>query len=191
MPKKRTINGKKEIIDTAFALIQKDGPEALSARRIAGEMKVSFMTLYNYVHNINEIRKEVILEGFRILYDAAYHALRSEGAEKRSFEEACRLVACAVFHFAEQYRSVYRVMNAAGPSLMRDPELSTFYKLFPHLFGGMELSRRRLYMLELVVTNLIQEKLTGYKDHSRQDFCAYIDEYLEMALEQNANETRR
>ena len=68
MPREKVLCGKEEIIRVAVGIVDAEGVEALSARRIAKELGVSPMTLYNYVENLEEIEKLVLTSGFDRLY---------------------------------------------------------------------------------------------------------------------------
>ena len=73
MSRERSLCGKEEIIKVAIDIVDKEGMEALSARRIAKELGVSSMTIYNYVKNLNDVKKRVLIAGFDRLYNSVYH----------------------------------------------------------------------------------------------------------------------
>ena len=60
MPREKVLCGKEEIIRVAVRVVDAEGLGALSARRIAKELGVSPMTLYNYVENLEEIEKPAL-----------------------------------------------------------------------------------------------------------------------------------
>ena len=49
MAREKVLCGKEEIIRVAVGIVDKEGMEAVSVRRIAKELGVSSMTIYNYV----------------------------------------------------------------------------------------------------------------------------------------------
>ena len=61
MSRERSLCGKEEIIKVAIDIVDREGMEALSARRIAKELGVSSMTIYNYVKNLNDVKKRVLI----------------------------------------------------------------------------------------------------------------------------------
>ena len=75
MAREKVLCGKEEIIRAAVRIVDSEGMEALSARRISKELGVSAMTIYNYVENLAEVKKYVLSDGFDRLYDSIYHAL--------------------------------------------------------------------------------------------------------------------
>ena len=58
------------LIEAAARLLAEHGPDALTTRRLAGEVGTSTMAVYTYFAGMEELRKEVAREGFRRL--AAY-----------------------------------------------------------------------------------------------------------------------
>jgi AcrR family transcriptional regulator len=48
MARKKVIFDKQQIIDTSFYIIVNEGIESFSARRLAAELNISSMTVYNY-----------------------------------------------------------------------------------------------------------------------------------------------
>lgn len=75
MSRERSLCGKEEIIKVAIDIVDREGMEALSARRIAKELGVSSMTIYNYVKNLNDVKKRVLIAGFDRLYNSVYQSL--------------------------------------------------------------------------------------------------------------------
>ena len=64
MSREKVLCGKEEIFRVAIGIVDSDGMEALSVRNIAKELGVSPMTIYNYVENLNDIKKRVLINGF-------------------------------------------------------------------------------------------------------------------------------
>ena len=76
MAREKVLFGKEEIIRAAVRIMDSEGLEALSARRISSELGVSAMTIYNYVENLKEVKKYVLSDGFDRLYDCIYKSLK-------------------------------------------------------------------------------------------------------------------
>lgn len=178
---------KKEIVDIAFGIVNNEGFNALSTRRLAKEMNVSFMTFYNYVKNIDEIKKEVILEGFNRLYGTAYQSLKNARIELGSLrmEDGCRILARQIFDFAFTYPGIYQLMFTNESKFRNDPEIAPFHGYFAQLLKKKEKGKRdqqfnkALHMFNFVVLGLIMEKLTGVRNYSAKEFDDYVDEYIE------------
>jgi len=81
MPRNKIFNDKKQIIDVALSIIEKEGLESVSMRRLSKEMGVSSMTLYNYVRNTDDILREILILNFNKLYEMVY-SLMSDMAKE-------------------------------------------------------------------------------------------------------------
>jgi AcrR family transcriptional regulator len=92
----------REIVGAARAILEEEGPDGLSMRRIAGRLGIRAASLYKHVPDKRELEAAVISEGF------------AEQAER--FEAAHSLDAIAREYraFALAHPHVYRLMTA-GP----------------------------------------------------------------------------
>ena len=127
MSRERSLCGKEEIIRVAVDIVDQEGIGAVSARRIAKELNVSSMTIYNYVKNLNDIKKRVLIVGFDRMYGCIYRALSTLPAPvgKRDF---CRTMALEIFRFAQDNRSLFGFMFYEGRRLFHeDAEVRPFY----------------------------------------------------------------
>ena len=68
MAREKVLCGKEEIIRVAVGIVDKEGMEAVSVRRIAKELGVSSMTIYNYVENLSDVKKRVLISGCARIY---------------------------------------------------------------------------------------------------------------------------
>lgn len=68
MGRNKVLYDKQQIIDIAVMIVEEEGIEVLSARRIASELGVSSMTMYNYVSNIDEVKRELMIRGYNELF---------------------------------------------------------------------------------------------------------------------------
>lgn len=183
MPNKKVISGKKEIVDAAFRLVREEGAQALSIRRLAKAMNVSYATFYAYVRNSEEIKKEVVLEGFRILYQKALGAIRQAVEhDNADYRESCAVLAETLYAFAGEYSGVYHIMYAESITLRRDPEAGPFYDYFVHLMRPSGLSAHALHMLDLAVSALISEYLDDSRRVALPPFRVYVDEFVNVAF---------
>ncbi len=57
------------VVEAAVALIETSGFDEFSTRRLAAELRISAMTLYNYYDNRDAILKETVLRGFQIFWE--------------------------------------------------------------------------------------------------------------------------
>ena len=127
MSRDRSLCGKEEIIRVAVDIVDQEGIGAVSARRIAKELNVSSMTIYNYVKNLNDIKKRVLIVGFDRMYGCIYRALSTLPAPlgKRDF---CRTMALEIFRFAQDNRSLFRLHVLRGAAAVpRGRRVRPFY----------------------------------------------------------------
>lgn len=77
MSREKVLCGKGEIIQVAVGIVDREGMEAVSIRRIAKELGVSSMTIYNYVENLQDVKKYVLISGFDRMYSRIFEALNA------------------------------------------------------------------------------------------------------------------
>ena len=80
MPRNKILKDKNEIIDAAMKLIETEGIAAVSMRRLSKDMGVSSMTLYNYVHNTQDILREILIRSFNKIFESMYELMRDLSA---------------------------------------------------------------------------------------------------------------
>lgn len=142
MAREKVLCGKEEIIRAAVRIVDSEGMEALSARRISKELGVSAMTIYNYVENLAEVKKYVLSDGFDRLYDSIYHALNElrGQVDKVKF---CKTIAMQVFQFASENRNIFIFMFFEGRSQFReDAEIRPFYNFIAKLSKRSKATQR-------------------------------------------------
>jgi len=66
-PKAQDPQVRAALIEAAARLLAEHGPDALTTRRLAGEVGTSTMAVYTYFAGMEELRREVAREGFRRL----------------------------------------------------------------------------------------------------------------------------
>jgi AcrR family transcriptional regulator len=195
MARNKVIYDKQQIIDISFQVINNESEAALSARRLARELNMSAMTLYNYVENIDAIKKEVILHGFNILYKKLFESLNSYREENGRISAGmfCKIIAHALFEFSREYSGVYKLIFVARESkFKKDAEIRPFYDFFLRIYTKMALDREKLpglkkafQMFEFIIHGLIIENLDGVNRCSLEDYHKYIDFYIVNMIEVN------
>ncbi len=101
------------IVDAAIALIERDGPDALSMRRLGSELGVEAMSLYHHVPNRAELLSAV---SERML--APLQAIEFE----RGGREACRSLAHALRGIAVAHPATFSLVGVRplnGPAVLR------------------------------------------------------------------------
>jgi len=199
MARSKAIYDKSVIIDKAFEIVQGQGVESLTARNVAKALGVSPMTLYNYVKNIREIEKEIIIKGFNILYRNVFEDLvaNKEKMKKSGIETICLLMAENMIDFAEKYEGIYLMMNYLAPAEIRkDPEVQPFYNFFKKLtyrikMDGEEKKRLKesFYLFELIIKGLIDDRISSGGKIERDELFAHIEAAIEKLFgKENMND---
>ena len=117
------------ILKAAWQLVEKDGWQALSVRKIAEAIEYSVPVIYDHFQNKEAILLEFTREGFRILNE------RLEKARLKFADPARQLeaIAYAYWHFAFENTEYYKLMYGLGmPScemVHQIAELKTFTEL--------------------------------------------------------------
>ena len=117
------------ILKAAWQLVEKDGWQALSIRKIAEAIEYSAPVIYDHFYNKEAILLEFTREGFRILNE------RLEKARSQFTDPARQLeaMAYAYWNFAFENQEYYQLMYGLGmPScemVHEIAELSTFTEL--------------------------------------------------------------
>lgn len=118
-----------EIVRAAHEIMSVEGVEALSMRRVAEKLGCSVASPYAHFENQEEIMRELIMNGERILTSDL------KNAQASSVDVYIQLdaIAHAYWNFASDNRQLHRLMfSAAGGKLYRKsfPTLPTSYRVF-------------------------------------------------------------
>lgn len=117
------------ILGTAWNMVENDGWQSLSIRRIADAIEYSVPVIYDHFQNKEAILFEFAKEGFTILVKKIEEAT----AKKEGPGEQLKLIAYAYWDFAFKYREHYQLMYGLGMQGCEVekclPEKTTFRKL--------------------------------------------------------------
>ncbi len=120
------------LVKTAFKIIDEEGFEHFSARKLAGVLGISHMTVYNYMQR-EEILDEVVITGFSIMNE---NILPHVATFKSGLSTSCGLfsfIADELLTFAKVHRNIYRFMFQTRIGAAREnPRLRALY------MSGME-----------------------------------------------------
>lgn len=187
MAREKVLCGKEEIVRVAVSIVDKDGIEALTTKSLAQELRVSRMTMYNYVDNLNDIKKYVLTSGFDRLYESIYQTLKNESPEdKISF---CRTLAKSVFRFATENKKIFSYMFYDGKHLFgEDAEIRPFYNFFTKFTkrasSSQEYSENRMAyeLLDILVFSLSLQCASGSNKLTEAEFDEKVRFFLEKCL---------
>lgn len=190
MPRRKLLHDRSQIIDVAERLIETDGLEAVSMRRLSKEMGVSDKTLYNYVLNAEAVLREVLIRSFSGLYETEFAMMSDMIAAGMDAAAAfAKAYALSLFDFARQHRDICVYLMGRGYELYHnDAELRLLYDPFGSMLmsvGGESDTKRlkELYFLyEGAVHSLIRNHNSGIKKLSREEYVKLIDLLIEKLL---------
>jgi len=116
-----------QLVRTAYSIIDQDGFENFSARKLAEVLGVSHMTVYNYMDR-DEILGAVIVMGFAALEER--FSLYAPPSARRE-DGSCAVfthIATELFDFAKAHPNIYRFMFQDSGGFVRDqPRIRELY----------------------------------------------------------------
>ena len=121
---------RRALLHAAEAVLEREGPSALSLRAVAREAGVSPAAPYHHFKDKSELLSAVAAEGFSQLHDAM-----AAGITAASAGDKCRSIGVAYVEFAQANPALYRVMYdcarncEALPEDMDDPKTGNGYQL--------------------------------------------------------------
>ena len=101
---------RKVVTDTAVAIVESDGPQALTLSGVATTLGVKPPSLYNHVADLEMIRRDVALRAVEALTD-----LMGSAAMGRAGTDALRAVAAAFRAYAREHPGLYELSAQARP----------------------------------------------------------------------------
>jgi len=189
MSREKALCGKEEIIRVAVGIVDREGMEALSVRGIAKELGVSSMTIYHYVENLRDIKREVLIKGFDRFYACIYQALNRlpVPVDRNTF---CRTIAMQVFAFAAAERNVFLFMFSEGRQMFRgDAEIRPFYAFLEKLMKRAKATQndwaaheQAYHLFEMGVLSIAYQYSAGMENLDEEKICGYIDFFLNKCL---------
>lgn len=118
-------------LDTAVALVESDGEQALGWNRVAQALGVKPPSLYNYFESATELRVRVALRAWEMFATMAEQAV----ARCRTPETSLRAIAVAYRALAKEHPGMFAVMSNTRIELTH-PEFSVIAARTMGLFNG-------------------------------------------------------
>jgi AcrR family transcriptional regulator len=136
--KERDREGRRDlIVDVAFNMLQDDGADAVTMRRVAGAIGVGAMTLYTYVDGLDDLHRRIIARGFSIIHDNCSSACENNRKHDDDWLPGARVYV----RFAIDNPNLYHLMFATPV----DPGDDQFDQIIHGGFAGLhEIVRERL-----------------------------------------------
>ncbi len=126
--RKRGSLSREEIIQAARSVLQEEGLDQLSMRRISDRLECSIASPYAYFEGIDAIIRILILEGERELTDM----LKKARAQSDEVFQQLKDIAHTYWSFSTSNRELHKLMFNGSVSLHRQafPTLPTAYRVF-------------------------------------------------------------
>ena len=125
------------IVEVAFGMLQDDGEDAVTIRRIAAAIGVGAMTLYTYVDGLEDLHRQIIAKGFEIIHNSCSNACD----QNRKHDDDWMPGARAYVRFATEHPNLYHLMFETPV----DPDDEQFDQIMHGGFAGLhEVVRERL-----------------------------------------------
>lgn len=176
MGRNKALEGKQQIVEAAVIIIDRDGEEALSVRNLSKELGVAPMTIYNYLKNIDDIKREVLIAHFN---DTNKEILtRLSGSQHRDSSKIDRYVAIYVdiyYEISREHPELLKFILGTGLSkYANDAELRHFMRPLEVFYGGKTDKETRMayHMCEELIFMMIRNQVEK-KDVITQEEMEY------------------
>ncbi|RKL64790.1 TetR family transcriptional regulator [Salipaludibacillus neizhouensis] len=142
-----TENLKQTIVEAAAMLLQEQGPDAVTIRRVAEKMECSTKIIYNLFNKKDGLIKLLYLEGCKLLAKSFQSVKRQE-----NMEDYLRALCEAYWEFSYNYPNYYQLMFGGAFSEFK-PEEESIYA-----------TTTALQQFTQVITEAIEAGLIAEKD---------------------------
>lgn len=190
MGRNKILKDKSQIIDVALNLIETEGLEAFSMRRLSKEMGVSSMTLYNYVQNADDVLREILFKSFSTLYEKIYSLMNSLMQE--GYSGICayaKAYALVLYEFSESHKAICCYLIGDGyTAFHNNAELRPLYDPFNQFLlntaetGENQSLQDALQIYECCILFLIHKHTSGIHRFSKEEFTRLVDAAIERLI---------
>lgn len=154
------------IIDAGLAIVENSGVEMLSTRKVTAQLKISPMTLYNYVENRDALLKLLIQRGFEKLWEG----LKEKQDYCFATDNPLRVYLVLADHmlqFGLQHPNLYRfIFSPDITPLLQDETIAQQYRsISSTLLARIKDPQREkevlddIYMFQVLINALIRSLL--------------------------------
>jgi len=191
MPRKKILSSKSQIVDVALALIESEGLEAVSMRRLSKEMDVSNKTLYNYVLNADEVLREILIRSFTGVYEQVFAKTQELVAQGLDAPIAyAKAYALVLYSFACSKKDICDYLLGPGyEAYHNDAELRHLFDPFGDIVLAMEsrgdISRlKKIFQLyEGALLSQIRNHISGVRVLDPAQFEETVDLLIELMFD--------
>lgn len=179
MGRNKVLYDKRQIIDAAVMIVEREGAEELSARKIANELHVSSMTIYNYVDNIDEVKRELMIRCYNNLFSRITERLaKQEKQDREGVTAFIRIYAELFYEYAEEHKNLVKFMLEEGYIKFHgDAELRLFVNPLESFYKQ---SRDKRYktscrIYEDMMHTEFRKQIMGINKLTKEEFLYQID----------------
>ncbi|WPK69270.1 hypothetical protein EUCA11A_34580 [Eubacterium callanderi] len=104
--KKQFSNDKEKIVEQALKIIEIQGLNALTMRKLASKMGMSATNLYNYFYNKDELYLYILVQGFNLLKAELESSIETNSPPLQQLENYLRIF----IHFGLEHQGYYHLM---------------------------------------------------------------------------------
>lgn len=116
--KKQFSSDKEKIVEQALKIIEKQGLDALTMRKLASKMGMSATNLYNYFYNKDELYLYILLQGFNLLKAELESSIETSSPPLQQLENYLRVF----IHFGLEHQGYYHLMMSTQDPKSMDYE---------------------------------------------------------------------
>lgn len=190
MGRTRKIVDNAVIIDRALSLIEISGFEEFSTRKLAAELDISAMTLYNYFENRDAIITQVIIIGFDMFWSGIPEDLDGYSRKTGNPLRVYKLLTEYLINFGLDRPHLYKFLfNSDLGHLRNDPAVysryaAVFLFVSRHALPGadMEMIHSDLYMFLVLANSLVLNSIKGRSNMTPELYRKYVNRAYDLCI---------
>lgn len=190
MGRSRKIVDNSIIIGKALALIEAHGYSEFSTRKLAAELSISAMTLYNYFENRDAIVTQVIIRGFDMFWSGIPEDLDQHSRRMGSPLHVYKLLTEHLLNFGLTRPHLYEFLfDSDLGHLSNHPDVYSRYAsffLFVKRFAlpGADLDRTQadLYMFQVLANALVLNVIRGWSQLTPDMYHSLLDRAYDLYI---------
>lgn len=176
MPPKATVS-RQQVLDAALELVRREGLEAMTARKVAGELECSTQPVYRAYRSMGELEDDVLGQAERV---ALEYLIPQPGVDRPFLQ-----VGLGSLRFAQEEPHLYRIVTRMG-TVLRDlqagkapPDFVLEQMRADPVLG--QLSDEQLIRIHALMWFFSQGLVTLLDSESDEDPMQAAEEYLTLA----------
>ncbi len=190
MGRKRKIVDSAVVLDAALGLIEAEGLEGFSTRRLSAALGLSPMTIYNYYENAEAILVAVALRGLEEWHRGYSDLLLSMEEARGHPVRAFRALASELYRFGLERPHLYLFLfESSLAEVRKDPRIGEWYRRLLDRCevgagepGLREAFHSDVYLFEVLANGLVISTIRRRLVHDEARFRRLVDRAYERFL---------